>query len=219
MGIDAVAHRVRPWLVRRRRCRRQRRQRGRHDGRRRDDGERRYVGERRHHRHRRYDRRRGDDGGRGDNGRRWSRRHDRHGRLHRGSGGASAGRGGTGGGATAGGAGSSAGGGATGTGGGTCGAGTSAAFPSVSDYTARDGGFGPVAATRNTGDTTLGTDRVAVFRPAAAKYGRAVSDIRLSFGATATRTPSTSGRGSSGVWQRTASSSLRPNRRRCRQHT
>jgi hypothetical protein len=89
-----------------------------------------------------------------------------------GSGGASAGRGGTGGGATAGTAGSSAGGGATGAGGGTCAAGTSAAFPSVSDYTARDGGFGPVAATRNTGDTTLGTDRVAVFRPAAAKYGQ-----------------------------------------------
>jgi hypothetical protein len=29
-----------------------------------------------------------------------------------------------------------------------------------------------VAATRNTGDTALGTDRVAVFRPAAAKYGQ-----------------------------------------------
>ena len=48
----------------------------------------------------------------------------------------------------------------------------SAAFPAVSDYTARDGGFGPVVATRNTGDTALGTDRVAVFRPAAAKYGQ-----------------------------------------------
>ena len=90
-----------------------------------------------------------------------------------GSGGGSAGRGGTGGGgAAAGMAGSSAGGGAIGTGGGTCGAGSSAAFPSVSDYTARDGGFGPAVATRNTGDTALGTDRVAVFRPAAAKYGQ-----------------------------------------------
>jgi hypothetical protein len=48
----------------------------------------------------------------------------------------------------------------------------SAAFPAVSDYTARDGGFGPVVATRNTGDTALGADRVAVFRPAAAKYGQ-----------------------------------------------
>ena len=63
-------------------------------------------------------------------------------------------------------------GGGTGAGGGTCGAGTSAPFPFVSDYTARDGGFGPVAATRNTGDTALGADRVAVFRPAAAKYGQ-----------------------------------------------
>jgi hypothetical protein len=69
-------------------------------------------------------------------------------------------------------AGSSAGGGATGTGGGPCRAGSSAAFPSVSDYTARDGGFGPALATRNTGDAALGTDRVAVFRPAAAKYGQ-----------------------------------------------
>jgi hypothetical protein len=62
-------------------------------------------------------------------------------------------------------------GGATGTGGGTCG-GVSAAFAPVSDYTARDGGFGPAVATRNTGDAALGTDRVAVFRPAAAKYGQ-----------------------------------------------
>lgn len=45
-------------------------------------------------------------------------------------------------------------------------------FPPLTDYTARDGGFGPADATRNTGDGALGTDKVAVFRPAAAKYGQ-----------------------------------------------
>ncbi|MBN1130913.1 MAG: hypothetical protein JXA71_18130 [Chitinispirillaceae bacterium] len=50
--------------------------------------------------------------------------------------------------------------------------GTDALFPPVTDYTARDGGFGPAVATRNTGDELLGADRVAVFRPAAAKYGQ-----------------------------------------------
>jgi len=89
-----------------------------------------------------------------------------------GSGGGSGAQGGARGSGAAGGmAGSSARGGATGTDGGPCGAGTSAAFPSVSDYTARDGGFGPALTTRNTADAALGTDRVAVFRPAAAKYG------------------------------------------------
>ena len=90
-----------------------------------------------------------------------------------GSGGGSGAQGGARGSGAAGGmAGSSARGGAIGTDGGPCGAGTSAAFPSVSDYTARDGGFGPALTTRNTADAALGTDRVAVFRPAAAKYGQ-----------------------------------------------
>jgi hypothetical protein len=55
---------------------------------------------------------------------------------------------------------------------GPCGGVSAAAFPAVTDYTARDGGFGPALATRNTGDATLGTERVAVFRPAAARYGQ-----------------------------------------------
>jgi len=63
-------------------------------------------------------------------------------------------------------------GGATGPGGGACGTATGARFAPITDYTARDGGFGPAVVTRNTGDATLGTDRVAVFRPAAAKYGQ-----------------------------------------------
>jgi len=74
-----------------------------------------------------------------------------------------------------GGAGASSGTGGSGTGGGAggkCGGGKGAPFAPVADYTARDGGFGPAVATRNTGDGTLGTDRVAVFRPAAAKYGQ-----------------------------------------------
>ena len=58
------------------------------------------------------------------------------------------------------------------TGGGACRTATGAAFAPVTDYTARDGGFGPAVVTRNTGDAALGTDRVAVFRPAAAKYGQ-----------------------------------------------
>ena len=49
---------------------------------------------------------------------------------------------------------------------------TGAAFAPITDYTARDGGFGPAVVTRNTGDATLGTDKVAIFRPAAAKYGQ-----------------------------------------------
>ena len=53
-----------------------------------------------------------------------------------------------------------------------------AAFAPVTSYTARDGGFGPTLTTRNTGDASLGTDtngvanKVAIFRPAAAKYGQ-----------------------------------------------
>ena len=61
--------------------------------------------------------------------------------------------------------------GATGTGG-MCSGAMGAPFSPVTDYTARDGGFGPASVTRNTGDATLGTDKVAVFRPAAAKYGQ-----------------------------------------------
>ena len=53
-----------------------------------------------------------------------------------------------------------------------CNGATGAAFPPITDYTARDGGFGPAVVTRNTGDAALGTDKVAVFRPAAAKYGQ-----------------------------------------------
>jgi hypothetical protein len=62
-----------------------------------------------------------------------------------------------------------------------CGAtptGTGAAFTPVTSYTAKDGGFGPALATRNTGDDSLGTNsdgsaaKVAIFRPAAAKYGQ-----------------------------------------------
>lgn len=68
--------------------------------------------------------------------------------------------------------GSSASGGTTGAGGGTCASGASAGFSPITDYTARDGGFGPAMATRNTGDAALGADRVALFRPAAAKYGQ-----------------------------------------------
>jgi hypothetical protein len=56
--------------------------------------------------------------------------------------------------------------------------GTGSAFPSLTSYTAKDGGFGPAVTTRNTGDGGLGTDpdgganKVAIFRPAAAKYGQ-----------------------------------------------
>jgi hypothetical protein len=84
-----------------------------------------------------------------------------------GRGGASAGGGG--GGATGGSPGSA---GSTGSGGGMCGGATGAPFAPIADYTARDGGFGPAAVTRNTGDTALGADKVAIFRPAAAKYGQ-----------------------------------------------
>ncbi|MET0591396.1 MAG: hypothetical protein ABW133_01770 [Polyangiaceae bacterium] len=55
--------------------------------------------------------------------------------------------------------------------------GTGAPFPPLTAYTANDGGFGPAVTTRNTGDG-LGTDpdgganKVAIFRPAAAKYGQ-----------------------------------------------
>jgi hypothetical protein len=63
-------------------------------------------------------------------------------------------------------------GGGTGSGGGACRTATGARFAPVTDYTARDGGFGPAVVARNTGDAALGTDRVAVFRPAAAKYGQ-----------------------------------------------
>jgi len=90
-----------------------------------------------------------------------------------GAGGAgAAGRGGgSGGGGSSGPAGSSGNAGATGTGG-ICGGATGAAFASLTDYTARDGGFGPAVVTRNTGDAALGADKVAIFRPAAAKYGQ-----------------------------------------------
>jgi hypothetical protein len=67
--------------------------------------------------------------------------------------------------------GSSGGAGSTGAGG-VCNGATGAPFAPITDYTARDGGFGPAVATRNTGDTVLGTDKVAIFRPAAAKYGQ-----------------------------------------------
>ncbi len=56
--------------------------------------------------------------------------------------------------------------------------GTGSAFPALTAYTAKDGGFGPAVTTRNTGDGGLGTDadgganKVAIFRPAAAKYGQ-----------------------------------------------
>ena len=56
--------------------------------------------------------------------------------------------------------------------GGMCNGATGAAFAPITDYTARDGGFGPAVVTRNTGDSALGTDKVAIFRPAAAKYGQ-----------------------------------------------
>jgi len=70
--------------------------------------------------------------------------------------------------------GSVGGGGAAGTGGaaGSCKVGPGASFSPLTDYTARDGGFGPALVTRNTGDAVLGTDRVAIFRPAAARYGQ-----------------------------------------------
>jgi hypothetical protein len=93
------------------------------------------------------------------------------------------GSGGSGSGGTTGGAGTTGAGGIVGTGGATgmagatgtggmCSGVTGASFPAITDYTARDGGFGPAVVTRNTGDATLGTDKVAVFRPAAAKYGQ-----------------------------------------------
>lgn len=71
-------------------------------------------------------------------------------------------------------------GGATSVGGttGVCATGPGATFPAMTSYTARDGGFGPVDVTRRTGDVSLGTDTtgaantVAIFRPAAAKYGQ-----------------------------------------------
>lgn len=53
-----------------------------------------------------------------------------------------------------------------------CGPAAGAPFPPITDYTARDGGFGPAVVVRNTGDAALGADRVAVFRPAAARYGQ-----------------------------------------------
>ncbi len=103
-----------------------------------------------------------------------------------GAGGATGGAGGaapTGAGASAGTAGS----GSVGTGGngaadggpsGTCASGTGSPFPVLTSYTANDGGFGPALVTRRTGDASLGTDAtgaantVAIFRPAAAKYGQ-----------------------------------------------
>jgi hypothetical protein len=56
--------------------------------------------------------------------------------------------------------------------------GTGSAFPAVTTYTGKDGGFGPAVITRNTGGGSMGTDpdgganTVAIFRPAAAKYGQ-----------------------------------------------
>jgi hypothetical protein len=61
--------------------------------------------------------------------------------------------------------------GATATGG-MCNGATGAPFPAITSYTARDGGFGPAVVTRNSGDASLGMDKIAVFRPAAAKYGQ-----------------------------------------------
>jgi hypothetical protein len=84
-----------------------------------------------------------------------------------GAAGSTAGRGG----ASSGTGGSSGVAGATGTGG-MCSGAPGAPFAPISDYTARDGGFGPAVVARNTGDTALGADKVAVFRPAAAKYGQ-----------------------------------------------
>lgn len=60
----------------------------------------------------------------------------------------------------------------------TCDNTSGAAFPPITSYTGKDGGFGPAVITRNTGDASLGTDangmanKVAIFRPAAAKYGQ-----------------------------------------------
>jgi hypothetical protein len=91
--------------------------------------------------------------------------------------GGAGGAGGTATGAAGGGAPGGAAGGAPGGAPGTC-AGTGAAFPPLTSYTARDGGFGPAVVTRRTGDATLGTDAtgapntVAIFRPAADKYGQ-----------------------------------------------
>ena len=89
-----------------------------------------------------------------------------------GRGGATAGSGGAGGTATSAGTGGSSGVAGTTGAGGMCSGATGAAFAPITDYTARDGGFGPAVVTRNTGDATLGTDKVAIFRPAAAKYGQ-----------------------------------------------
>ena len=100
-----------------------------------------------------------------------------------GAGGTLGGAGRTGAGGTSGGAGTTGTGGIAGTGGATgtagmagpgtmCNGATGAPFPPITSYTARDGGFGPAVVTRNVGDATLGTDKVAVFRPAAAKYGQ-----------------------------------------------
>jgi hypothetical protein len=72
--------------------------------------------------------------------------------------------------------GAAAGGGATGTS--ACATGLGAAFPPLTSYTVKDGGFGPADATRRTGDSGLGTasdggaNTVAIVRPAAAKYGQ-----------------------------------------------
>lgn len=67
-------------------------------------------------------------------------------------------------------------GGATATGGstnsGACSTGPGTPFPAIASYTARDGGFGPAEVTRRTSDASMGTNTVAIFRPAAAKYGQ-----------------------------------------------
>jgi hypothetical protein len=77
--------------------------------------------------------------------------------------------------------GTAASGGSTATGGGPTGTCTNtpgSAFAPVTSYTARDGGYGPADVTRRTGDASLGTgadggaNSVAIFRPAAAKYGQ-----------------------------------------------
>lgn len=88
--------------------------------------------------------------------------------------------GGEGGSATVGGASAGAAGSQSGTGGAStaCASSPGAAFAPLTSYTAKDGGFGPVVSARNAGDETLGNDangmpnKVAIFRPAAAKYGQ-----------------------------------------------
>ena len=126
-----------------------------------------------------------------------------------GAAGTTAGRGG----ASTGTSGSSGAAGSTGAGG-MCSGAPGAPFAPITDYTARDGGFGPAVVARNTGDTALGADKVAIFRPAAAKYGQGgVTHPIIVWGNGHTNT-STSGKAFLRAWRRTDSWSSRPNRPR-----